>query len=125
MIGPIRSLWRQAREHSKISRSGTPRQKERLGLLFRPNYAYGLFRAADMAQLVGKSRVTVCEFGVATGNGLINLIELAEPISKETGIGFRIVGFDSGEGLLELEGYKDHPELWSPGDFAMVNRDQL
>jgi hypothetical protein len=50
---------------------------------------------------------------------------LAEQIEPLTGIGFDIVGFDTGEGLPQLHGYKDHPELWVQGDFAMANRDEL
>jgi hypothetical protein len=38
-------------------------------------------------------------------------------IRDETGVEFRIVGFDTGKGLPEPEGCKDHPELWTGGDF--------
>jgi hypothetical protein len=100
-------------------------EQEQQGLLPRPNYAYGMFRAAGLARFLGQSRVTVCEFGVATGNGLVAMIDLASRITPETGVEFRIVGFDTGEGLPEIGGYEDHPELWSSGDFAMVNREEL
>jgi hypothetical protein len=116
---------RQAMKRATVERQGTFRQKESHGLIQRPNYAYGLLRAADMARFAGKKKATVCEFGVATGNGLVNMIELAAVIQKETGIELRVVGMDSGEGLPIVEGYADHPELWSPGDFAMTNRDDL
>ena len=43
----------------------------------RPNYAYGMLRAADLAGYLGLKRVTICEFGVATGNGLIAMVDLA------------------------------------------------
>ena len=59
-------LFREAR-----ARTGTFRQQEELGLLPRPNYAYGMLRAADLVRYLGLKRVTICEFGVATGNGLI------------------------------------------------------
>jgi hypothetical protein len=91
----------------------------------RPNQAYGMLRAADSARFVGKSRATVCEFGVATGNGLVNMIELAGLITAETGVTFRVVGLDTGAGLPTVDGYRDHPEIWSVGDFAMTNRDDL
>ena len=48
-----------------------------------------------------------------------------ERVTRELGIGFRIVGFDTGVGLLEIRGYKDHPEIWSSGDFPMVDTDAL
>jgi hypothetical protein len=104
---------------------GTARQRERYGVLQRASYAYGLHRAANVARYFGYSKVTVCEFGVADGNGLVNMIEVAESLSRETGIGYRIVGFDTGEGLPEVSGYKDHPEIWSPGDFAGPGREGL
>src|SRR4029079_11037191 len=44
---------------------------------------------------------------------------------RETGIQIDVVGFDSGAGLPPFQGYKNHPELWSPGDFTMENRDEL
>jgi hypothetical protein len=113
-------LLREAR-----ARTGTVRQQEELGLLPRPNYAYGMLRAADLARCLGRKGVTICEFGVATGNGLLAMIDLARRFEPETGIRFRIVGFDTGAGLPQIGGYEDHPELWSPGDFAMVNQDEL
>lgn len=119
------------RVHNKVvppeaqAKSGTFRERELYGLVDRPMYAYGMLRAADVARFFGKKRVVVCEFGVATGNGLRNMIDLADQIEPLTGIKFDIVGFDTGEGLPQLQGYKDHPELWVQGDFAMTNRDEL
>ena len=104
---------------------GTLRAKERYDVLRRQPYAYGLFRATEVAKFFGKSQVTVCEFGIAAGDGLLNMAALCNLISEETKIGFRIVGFDTGEGLPEIEGYKDHPEIWSAGDFTMPSRDEL
>ena len=104
---------------------GSFRNRELYGLVSRANYAYGLLRAADLARFCGKRKTTVCEFGVATGNGLLNLIELAVPITETTGVEFRIVGLDTGTGLPVIEGYQDHPELWSISDFSMTNKEQL
>jgi hypothetical protein len=110
---------------ARVKRSGDFRQMEAYGLITRPNYAYGMLRAADLARFIGKRAVTVCEFGVATGNGLSNMVELAEQIYAETKVEIRIVGLDTGEGLPPVEDYRDHPELWSAGDFAMTNKDEL
>jgi hypothetical protein len=84
-----------------------------------------MLRAADVAKYFGKKQVTVVEFGVASGNGLLNMINLAPEIEKETGVELRIVGFDTGKGLPPVKGYKDHPELWNSGDFAMEDHDGL
>ncbi|KAB7751690.1 hypothetical protein MMUC44124_29200 [Mycolicibacterium mucogenicum DSM 44124] len=84
-----------------------------------------MLRAADIASHFGNREVTVCEFGVAQGAGLLNMVELASDITRETGIKFRIFGFDTGEGLSEISGYKDHPEIWSQGDYPMFNKAEL
>jgi hypothetical protein len=112
-------------EERWIRKTGDLRMRERHGLLDRPNYAYGMLRAADLAKYFGKKSVTVVEFGVASGHGLLNMVQLAALIEKETGVALRIFGFDTGAGLPELKGYKDHPELWRGGDFAMEDRDTL
>jgi hypothetical protein len=113
-------LLREAR-----ARAGTVQQQEELGLLPRANYAYGMLRAADLARVRGIKQVTVCEFGVATGRGLLAMADIAQRLGPETGVGFRIVGFDTGTGLPQIGGFEDHPECWSPGDFPMVNKEEL
>lgn len=94
-------------------------------MLYRANYAYGMLRAADMALLLGKRGVTVCEFGVASGSGLLNMLDLAAAITSETGVQFRVVGFDTGRGLPDVGDYRDHPEAWATGDFPMGDVEQL
>lgn len=133
MLSRVRALARRALDEppgklvrrALIERNGTFRDKEGYGLIDRPNYAYGLLRAADLARFMGRKRATVCEFGVATGNGLMNMVSIADCIRAEMGVDLRIVGFDNGEGLPVIDGYRDHPELWSAGDFKMTNRDEL
>jgi hypothetical protein len=110
---------------SWVNRTGDFRTKERYGLISRAYYAYGMLRAADNAKYIGAGSVTVVEMGVASGNGLLNMIDCARLITAETGITFRIVGFDTGAGLPSIEGHKDHPEIWNPGDFAMEDRASL
>jgi hypothetical protein len=112
-------------EASWIDRHGDFRTRERYGLISRASYMYGMLRAADVAKYFGKKQVTVVEFGVASGAGLLNMISLAPTIEKETGVKLHIFGFDTGYGLPTVQGYKDHPELWNPGDFAMEDRDSL
>jgi hypothetical protein len=122
----VRKIWtRLLGEASWIRRYGDFRARERYGLISRPNYLYGMLRAADVARYFGKQRIIAAEFGVASGAGLLNMIELAQLIRRETGIQIDVVGFDTGAGLPPFEGYKNHPELWSPGDFTMENRDEL
>lgn len=112
-------------EATWINRTADFRTKEQYGLIGRPNYLYGMLRAADCAKYFGLASVTAIEFGVASGSGLLNMVELAEMIREETGVQFRIVGFDTGSGLPAVRGYKDHPEIWNPGDFATEDRAAL
>lgn len=122
----VRRLWKSVLgEKSWIQHTGDFRTKERYGLIPRANYAYGMLRAADNAKYFGYNEVTAIEFGVASGAGLMNLTDVASQITAETGVKFRIFGFDTGAGLPEVSGYKDHPELWNVGDFAMEDRPTL
>ena len=112
-------------EASWINQFGNFRTREQYGLINRPNYLYGMLRAADCAKYFGQASVTAIEFGVASGAGLLNMVHLAKLITEETGVQFRIVGFDTGSGLPSVEGHKDHPEIWRPGDFATESRPAL
>jgi hypothetical protein len=112
-------------KRAMIRRRNNFREMEANGLIPRANYAYGILRAADLARFMGTNRATVCEFGVATGNGLLNMVELADLVQTETGVKIRVIGLDTGEGLPAIDGYKDHPELWSVGDFTMTNKEDL
>lgn len=91
-------------------------------LVVRPHYAYGLLHAADQAKLLGLTSVTAIEFGVANGEGLLNLCALARRTEKSTGIHVKVVGFDSGTGMPLALDYRDHPELYLQGDFPMDQR---
>jgi len=111
--------------NSWVDRWGDFRTRERYSRINRPNYLYGMLRAADCAKYFGKKSVTIVEMGVASGSGLLNMVDLATKITQETGITLRLIGFDTGAGLPSIQGYKDHPELWNPGDFAMEERETL
>lgn len=121
-----RRAWKQVfGETSWLLKNGNFRTKEQYGLIPRQSYLYGMLRAADCAKYFGHKSVTAIEFGVASGAGLLNMADLAELIQSETGIGIRVVGFDTGSGLPEVSGYKNHPEIWNTGDFAMEDRPSL
>jgi hypothetical protein len=98
---------------------GGVRAKAAFDLLVRRQHAYGLLKAADEAGARGLRRVTVVELGVASGTGLLNICELAARITGETGVEFRVAGFDSGEGMPPPADYRDHPELYKEGWFPM------
>lgn len=95
------------------------RRKLELGLIDRPNYGWPMLRQAETALKLGLTDITVVEFGVAGGNGLLAMERHAEAIERETGVTISIVGFDTGEGLPPLADFRDHPYLWGEGDYRM------
>ena len=88
-------------------------------LVQRRHYAYPVLRAAEMAVAHGVEALTVVEFGVATGAGLLNLCHVAKLSSAATGVRIDVVGFDTGRGLPRPQDYRDHPELFQEGDYPM------
>lgn len=86
----------------------------------RPHYLVGILRAADQAKAQGVDEIGVVEFGVASGAGLLEMQKYADMVEKETGVRILVYGFDSGKGLPDFRGdYRDHPEIWAPGDYPM------
>jgi hypothetical protein len=89
------------------------------------HYAYGIYEAAQRAQKLGLGEITVIEFGVANGRGLMAMALYASKVEKKFGIRIKVLGFDSGEGMPQTQDYKDHPELYATGDFPLQNRQKL
>jgi hypothetical protein len=85
----------------------------------RPHYGYCVLQAAKLAKRLGHSSISVIEFGVAGGNGLVNLEMHAAEVSKLTGVQIQIFGFDTGQGLPPPCDYRDLPHHWKQGFFAM------
>src|SRR5579863_9482025 len=108
-----------------VAAFGSYRSKIGFDLIPRQHYAYGVLRAADLAANLGLKAVSVVEFGVAEGTGLINLCRISQRVSAITGIKFEIVGFDSGIGMPPPQDYRDHPDLYQQGDFRMIDRESL
>ena len=98
---------------------GSFRKKVTYDLILRPQHAYGILEAADQAKQHGISRISVIEFGVANGAGLMNIIEIAKKVTKATQVEIDIYGFDTGEGMPPPIDYRDHPEYYNTGDFPM------
>lgn len=89
------------------------------GSALRPNYTWGVLQGVQLAKAIGINRVSVIEFGVAGGNGLISLEKSAERIEKIFDVGIDVYGFDTGRGLPKPVDYRDCPNLWSAGNFSM------
>ena len=84
-----------------------------------PNYAYGTYHAALQAKQLGMSSISVIEFGVAGGRGLVNLEKISFEIEKLTGINIDVYGFDTAMGMPESSDYRDLPYIWQKGFFRM------
>ena len=67
-----------------------------LGFIDRPYYGYNVYQAAVQALLLGYKKMSVIEFGVAGGNGLVCLEKHVKKISQKLGIQISIYGFDTG-----------------------------
>lgn len=119
-------LWRR-------SRIGSFELRLACDAVTRPYYSYCMFEAAKLTSRLGFSRLSVVEFGVAGGNGLIEMEKIAAEIEKQLDIQFEIFGFDLGSGLPQPIDYRDLPYEFREGQYLMdevklrnrLNRAQL
>ena len=91
----------------------------RVGGVYRPHYAWCMYYAAAQAKALGHKAMTVIEFGVAGGTGLMRLCRLREDTQKALGIEIILVGFDSGAGLPQSTDPRDTLYAWPAGSFRM------
>jgi hypothetical protein len=101
---------------------GSPELRTRFDAWPRPAYAYGLWRAADLARSLDLPGVTVAEFGVAGGAGLVALERIAQAMALHCGIEIDVVGFDTGQGNPAPVDFRDLPYVWAEGDYRMDQR---
>ena len=126
MLSKLKTLWL----HPAPIRLLAGMAIKRLGLLpyhtrvelfmeHRQPYAYATLKAAQLAKKLNINRISVIEFGVAGGNGLLNLEYHVREVEKITGVAIDIYGFDTGEGLPKPQDYRDLPYHWKAGFFRM------
>lgn len=76
--------------------------------LYKMHYAANVWLAAKEAVKLGYTSISVIEFGVATGNGLLSLQFHAREIGNLMGIDIQVYGFDTGEGMPDTtEDYRN------------------
>ena len=85
----------------------------------RPHYVWATLRAARSARDLGHDAVSVAEFGVAGGNGLLALERAADAAARFVGIDVEVFGFDTGTGMPEPADERDLPYLIRKGFFPM------
>src|SRR3979490_2955462 len=111
-IPGARGLWRRYPV-------GSVPDRVRFGIWDRPHYAYGVNFAANLAKNLGLKAISVIEFGVAGGRGLLALEDAAERIGNHYGVDIRIWGFDAAVGMPRPADYRDLAHVWGEGDYVM------
>ncbi|HWO43479.1 MAG TPA: hypothetical protein VNO43_16945, partial [Candidatus Eisenbacteria bacterium] len=85
----------------------------------KPGYVWGVVHGAHLAQTLGIQAISAIEFGVAGGNGLVALENIAEKAEQIFGLRIDVHGFDTGEGLPPPLDYRDMPNLYVESAFPM------
>ena len=111
-VPKVVSLWRRFPIGSVALRT-------RYGAWSRAQYAYGTFHAAQQAKLLGLDGISVIEFGVDRGDGLLALESIAREVAHYFGIRISVLGFDTGEGMPSPADYRDLPYVWGKGFYRM------
>jgi hypothetical protein len=78
----------------------------------RPQYIYGVLQGAALAKVLGMRRVSVLEFGVANGAGLLSLERTAERCEALIDIAIDVYGFDTGTGQPRPQDFRDCGHKW-------------
>ncbi|WP_437762648.1 hypothetical protein WMF27_45180 [Sorangium sp. So ce281] len=85
----------------------------------RDSYTWGAIQAAHLARSLGLGSVSLVEFGVAGGRGILALDRLVARLEEHFKLRVEVYGFDTGAGLPPPEDHRDLPNLWSEGYFPM------
>jgi len=107
------------RKMVKQFKFGSYESRLRLSAIEQPNYGYCVYNGAMLAKKRGYNAISVLEFGVAGGRGLLNLEYHARHIQELFSIDIDIYGFDTGEGLPEPLDYRDLPYHWKKSEYKM------
>jgi hypothetical protein len=85
----------------------------------RPHYVWGALNGVYLARTLGIKRISVAEFGVAGGNGLVALEVIADKLSRAFEVEIDVYGFDTGVGCPKPTDYRDSPNLFREADYPM------
>ena len=78
-----------------------------------------MVQGAGLAQVLRIPRISVIEFGVAGGNGLMALQDIAARVEAIFGVIIDVYGFDTGVGLPKPTDYRDLPNVFVEGFYPM------
>lgn len=82
-------------------------------------YTWGVLQGARLAHALGCKRISVIEFGVAAGDGLLRLEAISAKVERLLDVEIEVHGFDNVVGLPPPKDYRDIPHTFAGGDFKM------
>ena len=104
---------------AKKYKPGSYEQRLRIGAVERPHYGYCVYHSAKLAAKLGIKKISVLEFGVAGGNGLLNLEYHIQEIEKILPVKISVFGFDTGSGLPNPIDFRDLPHRFKQSSYKM------
>ncbi len=114
---PLRVVF--ARYFLKKTGFGSYFTRLSLEIVPRPYYGFPIYQSLKLAQSLGYKKVSIIEFGVASGDGLLNIEYHVKEIKKKIDIDVEIYGFDLASGLPETKDYRDLLYQWKTGFYKM------
>ncbi|MDR1321199.1 MAG: hypothetical protein LBK56_07200 [Gracilibacteraceae bacterium] len=87
--------------------------------LSRMSYVEPIYQAALLARKKGYDTISVIEFGVAGGTGLVLADLYARETERLTGVRIQVYGFDLGSGLPATDKAEDLLIAYKQGDYVM------
>ena len=118
-VGPVDPIWLLRSEHLSDQINYRLWSLNHTWPNLRAHFAWGMLSAAHLAQCLEIPRISVIEFGVAGGNGLVALEQIAKDIEPLYRIGIDVYGFDTGVGLPKPVDNRDLPNLFRQSGFRM------
>lgn len=85
----------------------------------KPWYAWGVLCGVDLAKTLNYKKISIIEFGVAGGAGLVELEDIVDRVEKIYDLKLDIFGFDMGTGLPKPIDYRDLPHIFQEGSYPM------
>src|SRR5579875_650413 len=98
---------------------GSTSLRVKYGAFSRPHYAFGIFRAAELARQLDIEAISVIELGVAGGRGLLAMERISAEVAKAFSVRISVYGFDTGVGMPRPVDYRDLPHVWGQGFYRM------
>jgi hypothetical protein len=87
--------------------------------LIQERYLWGVIQAAYLATSLELERITLLEFGVGRGDGLVLLERAARIVGRRLDVTLDVVGFDIGTGVPQPDDPRDMPHMFVPGLYQM------